>query len=206
VPAADGLPDDRSPAQRRHDGLADAATRLLRSGSLPTAGGVPVTMLARTSTRELRSGRGTATTSRGQLMSIDSLLRMAADANVIPVLCDYTGGVLAYGRTRRLASAGQRAALAARDGGCCFPGCDRPAAWCEVHHITAWIDGGNTDLDNMCLLCRFHHREFEQRGWQVRMIDDVPHWVPPACLDPVQQPVRNTAHHITDFEFDVGAA
>ncbi|WP_375480817.1 HNH endonuclease signature motif containing protein, partial [uncultured Jatrophihabitans sp.] len=46
--------------------------------------------------------------------------------------------------------------LAARDGGCCFPGCDRPAAWSEVHHVIPWADGGPTDLSNMCLLSLSH--------------------------------------------------
>ena len=41
--------------------------------------------------------------------------------------------------------------------------------WCERHHIVAWIDGGDTDLDNLTLLCRYHHHNFAARGW------DCPH-------------------------------
>ena len=126
---------------------------------------------------------------------------MAGEAELIPVVFNHAGGILGYGRGRRLASRGQRLALVARDGGCSFPGCDRPASWTEVHHIVAWNDGGGTDIDNMCLLCRYHHREFAARGWEVFMRDGVPHWRPPPFIDPDRRPVRNTAHHLGDFEF-----
>jgi hypothetical protein len=81
-----------------------------------------------------------------------------------------------------------------------FPGCDRPAAWTEVHHVLPWNHEGHTDLDNMCLLCRYHHREFERRGWEVIMHDGLPEWVPPAFIDPDRRPIRNTTH-VTDFDF-----
>ncbi|HKC28546.1 MAG TPA: DUF222 domain-containing protein [Jatrophihabitans sp.] len=206
VPATDGMPDERSATQRRHDALADALMRLLRSGTLPTTGGVPVTILARTTMTELQAGAGVATTGHGQQLSISALLAMAAEAHVISAVCTDEGCVLAYGRARRLASRDQRLALAARDGGCCFPGCDRPAAWTEVHHVRPWVDGGATDLHNMCLLCRYHHREFERRGWVVEMANGVPQWIPPSWIDPARRPIRNTAHHLTDFDFVAKAA
>jgi hypothetical protein len=202
-PAADGMPDQRSPGQRRHDALAEAAHRLLRSNTLPATGGVPVTILARATLTELTTGAGTASTGHGSPLSITQLLALAGgDAEIIPVVVNQAGGVLGYGRGRRLASRGQRLALAARDGGCSFPGCDRPAAWTEVHHIIEWHHGGDTDLENMCLICRYHHREFAKRGWQVRMATDgLPEWIPPPWLDPDQQPRRNTAHHLPEIDF-----
>lgn len=72
--------------------------------------------------------------------------------------------------------------------------CDRPPGWCQAHHIIGWIDGGPTDLDNLTLVCGFHHREFAKRGWTCQMLDGVPHWIPPAFLDPHQTPRRNTSH------------
>jgi hypothetical protein len=118
---SDELPDPRSAAQRRHDALADAAHRLLRSNTLPAAGGTPVTILARTTLAELTDGSGIATTGHGQQISLSKLLQMAGDAQLIQIVCDEFDGVLGYGRERRLASVGQRHALAARDGGCSFP-------------------------------------------------------------------------------------
>jgi hypothetical protein len=49
-------------------------------------------------------------------------------------------------------------ALHARDGGCAFPGYDHPADWCQRHHIRDWANGGPTDIDNLVLLCGYHHR------------------------------------------------
>ena len=65
---------------------------------------------------------------------------------------------LEVGRATRVVSAAQRTALAVRDGGCVFPSCDRPVAWCEAHHLRHWLHGGPTDLGNLVLLCRAHHR------------------------------------------------
>ena len=200
-PSGEGEPDTRTGEQRRHDAAAEVLSRVLRSGTLPANGGVPVTILARTSISELTSGLGIAVTGQGTQISITRLLQMSADARIIPVILDDAGGILGYGRERRLASQGQRFALAARDGGCCFPGCDRPASWTEVHHIRSWLDGGPTDLDNMCLLCRYHHRMFEALGWEVFMIDAIPWWRPPAWLDPERKPIRNTTHHLDDIDF-----
>jgi hypothetical protein len=45
---------------------------------------------------------------------------------------------LELGRSTRVISPAQRTALAVRDGGCGFPGCDRPLAWCEGHHLVPW--------------------------------------------------------------------
>ncbi len=74
---------------------------------------------------------------------------------------------LAVGRTQRSASAGQRRALAVRDGGCVIPGCGVPAEACQVHHLVEWADGGATDLDNCVLLCWAHHRQVDLRMWRI---------------------------------------
>jgi len=243
----DGEPDQRTATQRRHDALLDALTRVLRSGTLPECGGVPVTVLATVQLPQLAEAvgypglraaaepsvepapsaatpdlglaelaaeagldlaellaapsSGLAVLGHGQVVPIADLLRMAGEAEIVPVvLCD-GGGVLAYGRERRLATKGQRLALAARDGGCSFPGCDRPAAWCEVHHVRAWVNDGHTDIDNLVLLCPHHHRWFEGAGWVVRLRGGVPEWLPPTWLDPERTPRRNTAHHLKEIVF-----
>jgi hypothetical protein len=175
---------------------------LIRSDTLPSAGGVPVTVLATITMQELLDRCGVATTGHGAQLSVEKLLTIACDAQVVPVVFNDAGGILAYGRTRRLATTGQRLALIARDGGCSFPGCTRPAGWTEVHHIHEWIEDGRTDIDNMCLVCRFHHREFERRGWSVEMADDgLPQWIPPPWIDPDRRPIRNAAHRQRDLEF-----
>jgi hypothetical protein len=78
---------------------------------------------------------------------------------------------LEVGRATRVVSPAQRTALSVRDGGCRFPGCDRPPAWCEAHHVRHWLHGGATDLDNLVLLCWTHHRAVHEGGQRV----DQPH-------------------------------
>jgi hypothetical protein len=189
---ADG-PDPRTPGQRLHDALADAAARLLAGGDLPPSGGTPATVLLTMTLDQLETRTGLVTTAHGGTLSVETALSLADQANVIPVVLDSTG-IVAFGLARRTASVGQRWALAARDGGCCFPGCDAPPGWTQVHHILPWILGGRTDLTNECLLCGYHHREHDKRGWQVIMRDGRPWWVPPAHVDPRRTPIRNTIH------------
>jgi hypothetical protein len=74
---------------------------------------------------------------------------------------------LEVGRASRVATPAQRAALAVRDGGCVFPDCTRPLAWCDAHHLIHWLDGGPTDLDNLALVCRAHHRAVHEGGWRL---------------------------------------
>ena len=97
-------------------------------------------------------------------------LRTAA-ALLPPVLGGAPTQPLAVGRTSRVVQAAQGAALAVRDGGWVFPGCARPLAWCEAHHLRHWLHGGRTDLSNLALLCRAHHRAVHE-GWRLARAPD----------------------------------
>jgi hypothetical protein len=88
-------------------------------------------------------------------------------AKLPPILGGAPSRPLDVGRATRVVSPAQRTALAVRDGGCVFPGCSRPLAWCEAHHVWHWLDGGPTDLDNLALLCRAHHRAVHEGGWRL---------------------------------------
>jgi Domain of unknown function (DUF222)/HNH endonuclease len=79
---------------------------------------------------------------------------------------------LEVGRTTRTVSPAQRNALIVRDGGCAFPGCDRPQSWCEAHHLRHWAHGGPTDLGNLVLLCWAHHRAVHEGGWRLQRAPD----------------------------------
>jgi len=48
-----------------------------------------------------------------------------------------------------------------------------------------WIHGGVTDLDNLVLLCRRHHRMVHEGGWQLTKTDDgrVMPVAPPTIFD-----------------------
>jgi hypothetical protein len=62
-----------------------------------------------------------------------------------------------------------RKALHARDRGCRFPGCRAPVAWTDAHHLRPWARGGSTSLDNLALLCRWHHGLVHEAGWTIRL-------------------------------------
>lgn len=93
--------------------------------------------------------------------------RVACDASVARVLLSPEGVPVELGRSVRLFSPAQRRFLATRDGGCRFPGCDRPSAFTDAHHVQSWLDGGRTDVVNGLLLCRFHHRLVHEGGWTI---------------------------------------
>lgn len=83
---------------------------------------------------------------------------LTCDATIRALLVNGSREPLDLGRSVRTASIGQRRAVAVRDRGCVYPGCDRPPDHCEVHHIRHWTKhGGPTDIANLCLLCRRHH-------------------------------------------------
>jgi Domain of unknown function (DUF222)/HNH endonuclease len=91
----------------------------------------------------------------------------ASMALLPPVLGGAPTQPLEVGRATRVIQPGQRTALTVRDGGCVFPDCSRPLAWCEAHHLRHWLHGGPTNLANLALLCRAHHRAVHEGGWQL---------------------------------------
>ncbi len=97
--------------------------------------------------------------------------KFACDSNLHRVL-RADSIVLDYGRTTRTVLESLRRAVAARDGGCRFPGCDRKRAWCDAHHVRWWRNHGETKLDNLLLLCSHHHRVVHRDGWQVELQAD----------------------------------
>ena len=88
------------------------------------------------------------------------------------VLLDQESVVVDVGRSRRVISGPARRALKARDGHCQWDGCDRPASRCDGHHLVHWINGGNTELSNLILLCHRHHWLVHEGGWQLIKTDD----------------------------------
>jgi hypothetical protein len=80
--------------------------------------------------------------------------------------------VLDVGRAQRTMTPAIRKALAVRDRGCVFPGCDRPPGWCDAHHVLHWVHFGRSSLRNGVLLCRYHHTFVHELGWHVQTGDD----------------------------------
>jgi hypothetical protein len=59
-----------------------------------------------------------------------------------------------------------------------------------VHHVTPWARGGNTDIDDMALLCKPDHRMVHESGWTIRIANGYPEFIPPNWLDPDHAPRR----------------
>jgi hypothetical protein len=97
---------------------------------------------------------------------------LLCDASVAATVLDGLGLPADAGRSARVPGPRLRRALEARDGGCVQPGCDRPPRHCDAHHIVPWDRGGPTDLDNLVLLCRRHHRVAHRRGWSLTLAAD----------------------------------
>uniref|UniRef100_UPI0022BA0A44 HNH endonuclease n=1 Tax=Arthrobacter sp. HY1533 TaxID=2970919 RepID=UPI0022BA0A44 len=76
-----------------------------------------------------------------------------------------------------------------------FPDCTSPATWTEAHHIIPWQAGGETSVENGCLLCSHHHTLLHNSEWTVELINGTPWFTPPWIIDHTQTPRRNTYHH-----------
>lgn len=123
-------------------------------------------------------------------VSIATADRQICENGIVAILFDDDTQVVNVGRDQRLFTAKQRIGLAARDGGCRFPGCDRPPAWTEAHHINQWHrDHGRTDIADGVLLCRHHHLLVHNNGWRIVRRGAEYFAVPPRDLDPEQRPI-----------------
>jgi hypothetical protein len=199
APAADGEPDRRTGGQRVADALVELARRALDAGETMPAGHAVrphVSVLVRLDglvAKAGESGVAPGELASGGPISAAAARRITCHAGISRVLTDPAGVPLDVGREQRLVTAGQWTALTARDGGCAFPGCTRPASWCIAHHRVHWADGGPTDLHNLVLLCGYHHRVVHHHGWDVVLGEDGhPEFVPPPWIDPDRIPRRNT--------------
>ena len=184
--------DTRTPAQRRADALTDICRLALATAELPDQGGEPPQVVVTVDYDLLARQLGPGLLDTGETLSPEAVRRLACDARVLPAVLDGAGQPLDLGRQRRLVTGALRRALVLRDGGCAFPGCDRPARWCQGHHVRSWVDGGPTCLSNVVLICTFHHRLLHHGGWSVHIAPDGrPEFTPPTWADPTQQPRRN---------------
>jgi len=155
---------------RTHPDGADPRPQVIIKASLDTLAGI--------------AGAPAAELEWGGTVPAETLRRIACDSAITRI----TGlGELEQEMTHagRSIPPSTRRALVARDHNCVFPGCDRPAPWCDGHHLIFWGDGGPTRLDNLGLVCRAHHRRVHEEGWKLRREKDG-RWVasPPLTVMP----------------------
>jgi hypothetical protein len=159
--------DDRTTEQL----ASDAFTELLRQSATidreVLVGGDDPAVRVLVAASSLASGDGHGSLESGEAVALTTVHRLACAAGTVPIVLDSTGQALDMGREQRFYNRRQRRALAARDGGCMWPGCERPPSWTEAHHTRRWSDGGRTDLADGILLCRHHHLRLHDEGWSI---------------------------------------
>lgn len=209
-PEPDGSDDKRPTPQRRAEALSDLLDAALATANFPTCNGerprltvhIPLEDLLRgIPTHEeriamIRAGDIDAYFAANPIgwnhwmgpVSLATAQRLACDCELTMVGADTHGAPLTVHTGNRFASKKHRQALADRDRGCAFPGCNRPASMTQAHHIVFWEVAPDTQIDNLVSVCGEHHRAIHHHGWQVKMADNRhPIFRPPPKIDPLQR-------------------
>ena len=114
----------------------------------------------------LDAGQAVVEQAGGLHLGREAARRLACDAALVALLHGAGGELLDVGRRTRAVPTALRRALLDRDRSQCqFPGCT--SRHCDAHHVVHWADGGETQLSNLVLCCRFHHRALHEEGFQV---------------------------------------
>ncbi len=113
----------------------------------------------------LRGALAVAHLDTGGVLSAGEARRLACTSGLLPAVLGGGSQVLDLGRSARLYSEPQRLAIGIGHQHCAADGCERPFAWCELHHREHWSDGGSTDLDKAIPLCHFHHQRIHDQRY-----------------------------------------
>ena len=112
---------------------------------------------------------GTCRTALGADLPVETVRRLACEAEILPVVLDGRSVPIDVGQSKRLATIHQRRALEAIHPTCAIPDCEVIFDHCNVHHIDYWENGGSTDLNNMVPLCSRHHHAAHEGGWKLKL-------------------------------------
>ena len=180
----DALTTQRSIAQLR----AEAIFELARHGIDCTNTEIPIratTVVVRMTLESLLSGLGEANIDGiEQPISAGTARRLAAEAQIIPMVLGGDSEILDLGVAQRLFSKAQKIAMAERFGGCAWRNCQLPPSHTEAHHVVWWGRSGESNLQNGVLLCSKHHHEVHRNNWMIEVRGDVPWFIPPSTIDP----------------------
>jgi hypothetical protein len=162
--------DDRNAGQRMNDALVEVCRRT-GSGHKDGAGPRPqVIVKASLDTLVGIAGAPAGELEWGGTIPAETVRRIACDSAITRIagLGELEQEITHASRTIPPA---KRRTLIARDEHCVFPGCNRPAPWCDGHHLKSWADGGPTTLENLALVCGAHHRKVHEEGWRLERRD-----------------------------------
>jgi hypothetical protein len=161
----------QSPSQRRADALAGICRFYLANRDGLSYGRHATRIAVLVNYEDFVHG-GPGRTSDGSPVSPADLASASCDAVVHRLVYSGESTVLDFGRGTRTISSSLWAALVARDSHCRHPGCDRPASWCQGHHVVHYSQGGHTRLDNLVLACTRHHHIWHDKGWRLKLDQD----------------------------------
>ena len=142
----------------------------LPTDGLAQHGRVGATVVIHLDHERLLDGLAAAHLDSGGELSVGEARRLACGAGIIPAVYGGASMPLDQGRESRLHTKAQRVALSAVHDTCATEGCERPFAWCEIHHPEAWAHGGRTDLANGLPLCGWHHRRAHDDRYDLRSL------------------------------------
>ncbi len=163
--------DERTPEQRRADALVSMAKQVLAHLE-PTPGvkrNRPKVVATICATDLITATRGGVldTNTGPVVLGAEAIRRMACDAGIHRLITGPDGTILDYGRQTRTVSDAQFDVLTIRDHGCRIAGCPIPPGGCDAHHSIHWADLGQTDLDDLVLLCWYHHHLLHEQHWSL---------------------------------------
>jgi hypothetical protein len=163
-------PDPKRPS--RADGMVALAESYLAGNAGTGNGGEHFQVMLHVDQDPLApDGVLAGTLDDGTRVSAESIRRVACDCGLVAVGHDNSGATLSIGRRSRSIPPAIRRALLLRDRGCAFPGCTH-MRFLHGHHIQHWLHGGETSLDNLSLLCSYHHHMVHEGGWSVERTAD----------------------------------
>jgi hypothetical protein len=162
-PEADPVSGLYPPYEQR---LADALVELSSTRLAAESDADRATVAVHVDAAILAGGDGIAELEHGEAVSAETARRLVCNARWYVVVDGPDGTPIGIGRTTRQVPPWLLRELKRRDLGCVFPGCGR-RRWVDAHHIVPWSQGGPTDLDNLALLCGFHHRLVHEGGWEI---------------------------------------
>jgi hypothetical protein len=150
---------------------ADALVALCSSGIAADADPDRATVVVHAPLDALVSGGRGCELEGGGVIHPETARRLLCNGRVQAVIEDEAGQPVRLGRTSREPSAWMMRQLRYRDQECRFPGCGA-RRFTQAHHIVWWERGGPTDLENLLLVCTFHHKLVHEYGWGLRRDPD----------------------------------
>jgi hypothetical protein len=169
--SANAAQESVAPRPSAADGLLHIAASYLEAGDGAAAdGSAPDAQVVIHLDRDLGAPDGAlmASLDDGTHVPAEALRRVACDGGLVAAVVDETAGVLDVGRRTRAIPTAIKRALWLRDDGCRFPGCAN-RRFVHGHHVKHWLHGGCTALDNLLLLCSFHHRLVHEGGFAIAL-------------------------------------